>query len=210
MILRLFLAVAAIEVAAVAADWTAAQWVAKPLLGPLLIVYMLQRGRRDRVTLALVFATAGDIALLVDSRVAFLIGMGFFLGTQICLILAFRPFTRFHLPAYGFLWLLANVLLWSRLGDLRVPVMIYSLALTAMAAAAAGISRRVAAGGALFLISDLLIGLGAAGVRLPARDVLVMTTYAAALFLITTGWVRQRAGREAGEGRPDSNRRLPS
>jgi uncharacterized membrane protein YhhN len=85
----------------------------------------------------------------------------------------------------------ANALLWDRLGELAVPVLVYSLALCTMAAAAAGISRSVAAGGALFLVSDLLIGLGAAGMRAPAHGVLVMTTYAAALALLTTGWVRR-------------------
>jgi uncharacterized membrane protein YhhN len=198
MILPLFAAVAAVEIIAVAADWTAVQWVAKPLLGPLLIIWMLQRGRRDLVTVALGFATAGDIALLVPDQIAFLIGMGFFLGAQICFILAFRPIRAMYAAAYGLLWALANVLLWERLGDLAGPVLIYSLALTMMAAAAAGVSRRVAAGGVLFLVSDLLIGLGAAGIRSPAHDVLVMTTYAAALALLTTGWVRARRSRERG------------
>ncbi|MDI6104404.1 lysoplasmalogenase [Actinoplanes sp. NEAU-A12] len=195
MILPLFVAVAVAEVVAVAADWTAVQWVAKPLLGPLLIAYMFQRGQRDLVTVALGFATAGDIALLVPGQTAFLAGMGFFLGAQACFLVAFlrrRPPQRWAFAGYGVLWALANILLWERLGALRVPVLIYSLALTAMAAAAAGLSRRVAAGGLLFLVSDLLIGLGAAGIRPPAHGVLVMTTYAAALALITTGWVRRR------------------
>jgi uncharacterized membrane protein YhhN len=94
MILPLFAAVAAVEVVAVAADWTAVQWVAKPLLGPLLIAYMIKHGRRDVVTLALVFATAGDIALLVPGQAAFLTGMGFFLGAQICFVTAFRPLRK--------------------------------------------------------------------------------------------------------------------
>ncbi|WP_433790883.1 lysoplasmalogenase [Actinoplanes sp. CA-252034] len=188
----MFLAVAAAEIAAVAADWTVLQWLTKPLLGPLLIAYLLQRGRRDAVTVALGFATAGDIALLVPGQAAFLTGMGFFLGAQLCLVTAFRPLRRPFVIVYGLLWALANVLLWERLGALAVPVLIYSLALTMMAAAAAGISRRVALGGLLFLVSDLLIGLGAAGLRPPAHGVAVMTTYAAALYLITTGWVRTR------------------
>jgi uncharacterized membrane protein YhhN len=91
-------------------------------------------------------------------------------------------------------WLVANTLLWGQLGALRGPVLVYSLALTAMAATAAGVSRRVAAGGALFLISDLLIGLGAAAVHAPAHDVLVMATYSAALVLIATGWASRTAG----------------
>ncbi len=209
--LVLFAVAVAAELVAVAADWTALQWIAKPLLAPLLIWHVLRRGRADAVVAALCFATAGDIALLIPGETAFLIGMLFFLGTQLSLITAFlrrpRPTTpsqptrpgsgrvypsgrgRIGLSTgvYVLLWAVANALLWSQLGPLRLPVLLYSLALTAMAATATRVSRRVAAGGALFLVSDLLIGLGAAGLRAPAHDILVMATYAAALFLIATG-----------------------
>ncbi|MBG0564979.1 lysoplasmalogenase [Actinoplanes aureus] len=198
--LRLFAAAATVEIVAVAADWTAVQWVAKPLLAPLLIWHLLRHRRPDPVVVGLAFATAGDIALLVPGEPAFLTGMLFFLGAQVSFIVAFvrRGRPRWWVFAgYGLLWAVANAALWERLGALRVPVLLYSLALTSMAAAAAGVSRRVAAGGALFLISDLLIGLGAAGMRPPAHGVLVMTTYAAALFLIATGWAGQRPAVEA-------------
>jgi len=41
----------------------------------------------------------------------------------------------------------------------------------------------------LFLVSDLLIGLGAADLDVPASGFLVMSTYALAQLLIVTGWV---------------------
>jgi uncharacterized membrane protein YhhN len=195
--LQLFLVAAVVEVVAVAGDWLVPQWIAKPLLAPLLIWHLLRAGRADVVVLAFGFATAGDVALLVPGQTAFLIGMAFFLGAQVCLIVAFVRRARpvwWAGAGYGVLWISANAALGERLGALRVPVLIYSLALTAMAAAATGVSRRVAAGGALFLISDLLIGLGAAGIRPPAHGVLVMTTYTAALALIATGWTARRAG----------------
>ncbi|MEU8242526.1 lysoplasmalogenase [Actinoplanes missouriensis] len=192
--LTLFAVAATVEVVAVAADLTVLQWIAKPLLGPLLLWHLLRRARPDLVAVALAFATAGDVALLVPGDVAFLAGMGFFLVTQICLLIAF---VRHHRPrplpvALGaVVWVTANAVLANRLGALAVPVLVYSLALIAMAAAAAGVNRRVGAGGALFAVSDLLIGLDAAGVTLPAHGVLVMATYAAALALITTGWARR-------------------
>lgn len=194
--LMLFAVAAAVEIVAVAADWTALQWVAKPLLAPLLIWHLLSHGRPDVISLGLVFATAGDVALLLDGQPAFLTGMLFFLGAQLSFIAGFVRRSRplwWAYAGYGLLWAVANAALWERLGALRVPVLLYSLALTAMAAAAAGVCRRVALGGALFLISDLLIGLGAADLRAPAHGVLVMTTYAAALVLIATGWARQPA-----------------
>jgi uncharacterized membrane protein YhhN len=100
---------------------------------------------------------------------------------------------------YLALWAAGNALLWGRLGDLRLPVLGYSLALALMAAAGWGVSRRVATGGALFLLSDLLIGVEATGVRLPGHGLWVMTTYLVALLLITTGW----AGRGVGPPRAD-------
>ena len=182
--LRLFVMAVAAELIAVAAHWTALQWVAKPLLAPLLIWYLR---RPDLVVAGLGFAFAGDVALLVPGPAAFLTGMSFFLGAQICFTVAFlrrgRP-RPWAFAGFGALWVTANALLWGPLGALRVPVLVYSFALCAMAAAAAGVSRWVAAGGVLFLISDLLIGLGVTGLRLPAHDVLVMATYSGALFLI--------------------------
>ena len=138
----------------------------------------------------LVFAFAGDVALLVPGTVPFLLGMACFLGTQVCFLLAFlrrAPLRPSAAAGYGALWAALNVLLWPSLGTLRVPILVYSLALSAMAAAAVAVSRTVAAGAALFLLSDLLIGLGAADLDFPARDLIVMTTYIAALLLITTG-----------------------
>ncbi|ADL46888.1 lysoplasmalogenase [Micromonospora aurantiaca (nom. illeg.)] len=192
-LLPLFGLVAAVELVGVALDSTALQWLAKPLLAPVLLAYLwAHRHRVDAVAVGLVAATAGDVALLLPGDTAFLAGMGFFLVTQIAFISAFVRYRRARGVAWaGYLlaWAGAKALLWGMLGPLRLPVLGYSLALCLMAAAATGVSARVAAGGALFLVSDLLIGVGAAGVDLPGRGLLVMTTYCAALLLITTGWV---------------------
>ncbi|GIJ24763.1 lysoplasmalogenase [Micromonospora lutea] len=195
-----FAAVAAVEVVAVATDVPAVQWLAKPLLAPLLLAWLWRvRVAGGPIAAGLVFATAGDIALLVGSDTAFLIGMGCFLGTQLAFIVAFVGHRRPRPAAvigYLALWATANAMLWPRLGELRLPVLGYSLALSLMAAAATAVGRRVALGGALFLLSDLLIGLDAGGTRMPGHGVLVMTTYSAALFMISTGWAasRQRGG----------------
>ncbi|MFB6394385.1 lysoplasmalogenase [Polymorphospora lycopeni] len=205
----LFGVVVAVELLGVALDVPLLQWLAKPLLAPVLIAYLWTVRRRfDGVAVGLVFATAGDVALLMSGQTAFLAGMAFFLGAQISFLVTFVRRRRPPLPAllgYAVLWALANALLWSSLGPLRLPILGYSLALCAMAATAVGISRRTAIGGALFLFSDLVIGLGAAGITLPGHHLLVMTTYIAALLLITTGWAAAGPG-ATGEpaGRPPS------
>ncbi|WP_043963315.1 lysoplasmalogenase family protein [Micromonospora haikouensis] len=203
--------VAAVELVGVALDNLVLQWLAKPLLAPLLLLWLLRPGpggpgagrapagtartggrrRFDAFALGLVFATAGDVALLLPGEPAFLVGMGFFLGTQVSLVVAFTRHRRPPVAAvagYLALWALANAALWGPLGALRLPVLGYSLALCLMAAAAAGVSARAAAGGALFLVSDLLIGVDAAGTALPGHGLLVMGTYVAALLLLTTAW----------------------
>ncbi|MGR6319436.1 lysoplasmalogenase [Micromonospora soli] len=207
--LALFGVAVAVELVGVALDATPVQWLAKPLLAPLLLAYLWSVRRRvDGVAVGLVFATAGDVALLVPRPAAFLVGMGCFLVTQLGFLTAFLRHRRPPVPAvvgYLLTWAAANALLWSPLGPLRLPVLGYSLALSLMAAAAAGVSRRTAAGGAFFLVSDLLIGAGAAGVDLPGAGLLVMSTYSAALLLITTGSARVRTvgspRRSGGAGR---------
>ncbi|MEV4513146.1 lysoplasmalogenase [Dactylosporangium sp. NPDC049525] len=203
--LWLFAFAASAELIGVAFSWHPLQWIAKPLLAPLLLWYLVRKdGRSLLIGWGLVFAFAGDVALLVPGTVPFLLGMACFLGTQICFLLAFlrrAPLLGFAAAGYAVLWAVLNILLWPSLGPLRVPILVYSLALSAMAAAAAAVSRTVAAGAALFLLSDLLIGLGAADLDFPGRDLIVMTTYIAALLLITTGSTsavagRDRAGRE--------------
>jgi uncharacterized membrane protein YhhN len=188
--LWLFAGFACAELAGVALSWHPLQWIAKPLLAPLLLWYLYRKAGMSLLGWGLAFAFAGDVALLVPGTVPFLLGMACFLGTQICFLLTFlrrAPLRPAAAVAYGTLWAALNVLLWPSLGALRVPILVYSLALSAMAAAAFAVSRTVAAGAALFLLSDLLIGLGAADLNFPARDLIVMTTYIAALYLITTG-----------------------
>ncbi|SBT40280.1 lysoplasmalogenase [Micromonospora auratinigra] len=198
-LLALFGVAAAVELAGVVTHSTAVQWSAKPLLAPLLLAYLWTVRRRvDGVAVGLAFAAAGDVALLVPGRTAFLVGMGCFLVTQLGLLTAFLRHGRppvLAVAGYLLAWAGANLLLWEALGPLRLPVLGYSLALCLMAASATGVSGRTALGGALFLGSDLLIGVGAAGVDLPGRDLAVMVTYIAALFLITTGWVAATADR---------------
>ncbi|SCL29095.1 Uncharacterized membrane protein YhhN [Micromonospora rhizosphaerae] len=202
-----FAVVATVELIGVALDSTMLQWLTKPLLAPLLLAYLWSARRRvDGVAVGLVFATAGDVALLLPGRFAFLVGMACFLGTQLGFLSAFLRHRRPSLAAvagYLSLWAVANARLWDALGPLRLPVLGYSLALSLMAAAATGVSRRAAVGGALFLGSDLLIGLGTAGVAVPGQGLLVMSTYIGALLLITTAWVSLRRVSAA----PDSSAR---
>ena len=88
-----------------------------------------------------------------------------------------------------------------------VPVLLYGACLGAMAVLSTGVNRLTAVGGALFLVSDGLIALGAfvVGFGLPLQGFWVMATYLAAQALIVAGVLREQAPR-----RPPPHRRMPS
>ena len=89
------------------------------------------------------------------------------------------------------MWITVNLALGPALGDLRLPVLVYSAALCTMAALGAGVNARIGVGAALFLISDTLIACGEADLDYVGRSALVMPTYLAAQYLIATGWLRR-------------------
>lgn len=193
----------AVDLAAISFGTDAVRWASKPALTLLLLGYLIiatPPGLRPArlFGLGLLLACAADIALLVDGTAAFLVGMGLFGFMQITYLAVFIRLgalptlrRRWIIPGgYLVLWLGANVVLWPRLEALAVPVAVYSLLLVAMAAAASGLGRLAAAGGLLFVASDLLLGLGVAGVELPLQDQAVMTTYAAAQLLLVLGTIK--------------------
>jgi uncharacterized membrane protein YhhN len=171
-----------------------------PVLLVLLLVWvLLVRGAAaPRLLVAgMVAAWLGDIALDGPGDTRFLLGIGLFLVMQVCYMTGFVRLgavawlrARWWVPAgAAALWVALNLVLGPQLGDLRWPLAVYSAALVAMATLSLGVSARAGTGGVLFLVSDLLIGLGAADLEFPLRGLLVMATYALAQLLIVTGWI---------------------
>ncbi len=189
------------------------RFVTKPALMPTLSVAMHQAKPGDPlvragVTTAQAFSWGGDVALLGSSEKAFLGGVGSFFGAHLAYIATFaarrdRARTSEHRgpKAAMLLWLttapVMSAAAWRQDRDLAGPVAAYSTALAAMFATATlldpRLSRRgrraVAAGAALFLTSDTL--LGAQKFLLPEEnprlEVAVMATYTAAQGLIAAG-----------------------
>ena len=143
----------------------------------------------------LAFAMLGDV--LLDIR--FEVGMVGFLLMQLCYIAGFlslgaRTGLRARWPVavvYLLVGVGANLALGPQLGALAILVLIYSTALLTMAALAAGVDRMVGLGGALFVVSDALIGVDKAGAGFAGRGLIVLLTYLAAQYLIATGWARR-------------------
>lgn len=190
--------------------------ITKPFLMPFLYFWTWQvlgrpKPRAGRWLLAgLVAAWVGDIALMLggpdEGRAYFLAGLGAFLVMQVCYIVAFAA-----VPGGGLLqrswwlalpfalyWLVATLLMDPQ--GLRVPVILYSIVLVTMSAAALDLAGRfprsqvwpLFTGSVLFVLSDTLIGLGAFGSLDAGRlhGFAVMLTYVVAQFLIVTRFVR--------------------
>ncbi|MBK5306914.1 MAG: lysoplasmalogenase [Frankiaceae bacterium] len=153
----------------------------KPLLMPALL-----RGKPKPVQRALALGGAGDVALLGKGDAAFTAGLGSFLAGHVAWVAALRPRSQGVLarnPAaavpYLAAWAGLNAYLWPKTGKDRIPVLVYSAALLATALAALDTGdKAVAAGGALFMVSDTLLALEKFGdVHLPLHEGVVMATY---------------------------------
>lgn len=206
-VLLVFALVACVNLVAAGTGHESLKWTTKPLLMPLLAGYLwLADTRPDRLVLgALAFSTGGDIALLYSGTSWFLAGMALFLGAHLCYISAFtrggatavlrRPPLVAAPVGYAVLGVVALAWMWSGLSaaGLAVPVAGYAVALAAMATTAAAHGWRIGLGGALFLISDLMIAIRVADViPLPSQPVLVMATYIVGQALIVTGWTARK------------------
>ena len=200
-LILLFAVLAALDIIGVGAGWPALEWAAKPLLAPVLALHLwrLTGTRHTRVLAGLLLAAAGDVALLLPGTAAFAAGLAFFLGAQLCWTSAFfragalghlRP-RRLVCAAHLVVWAGAVAALAPTLGPaLGCAVAVYALALLTMALTARVLGPKALWGGLVFVASDSMVGLGAAGLDFPGRGILVMLTYTSALTLLITAFTR--------------------
>lgn len=189
-----------IHLVAVGADIAWLEWATKPLLMPLLALWLFTRNGPKLMIFGLLFSAVGDVLLQFDGL--FIFGMAGFAAAHGCYVTYFvrngalRAFrSRWWIPVgYIVLWAALMAWLWSGLGALQIPVAAYSLLLFSTGATSAGFGGRTGVGGLLFVISDSLIA-----VRLAAEDtydslrvggVLIMITYLAAQYLLASGTAR--------------------
>lgn len=198
---------AAVDLGSLAVGFTSGHVVAKPLLMPLLAAYTYACGGPRLLVAALLFGWGGDVLLLSGAEPAFLAGMGSFAMGHVCYLVLFGKVGKSRkarqLPyggvAYGFALVAAVVSLWPGLpADLRLPVAGYSALLTVMAWAATRPGLVAGLGGALFVVSDMLIATGVAEWPQPPRpDLWIMLTYLAAQYLLVQGALRNHGTRSA-------------
>lgn len=182
-----------------------ARRVTKPALMPLLALHVAQNGEDDEtkplVLAGLGTSWLGDVALLGKGEGAFAVGLTSFLTAHGFYLAALTKRRgggigkrKWLAAAYGLAWCGLNAVLLPRTGRLRVPVIVYGTALAAMAVAALDTDdTAVAAGGALFMVSDSILAMRTfEAATIPGADGLVMATYTAAQALIAGGMMARR------------------
>ncbi|MBZ3902803.1 lysoplasmalogenase [Streptomyces griseiscabiei] len=221
---------AAVDLGSLAVGSDTGHTVAKPLLMPLLAAHAYTRGAPRPLLAALLFGWGGDVLLLSGAEPAFLAGMGSFAVGHVCYLVLFARAGRSARPGgagkperlapgvaralvYALALVAAVTSLWPGLpAELRLPVAGYSALLTAMAWSATRLGLVAGLGGALFMVSDLLIATGVAGWPQPPRpDLWIMLTYLAAQYLLVRGVLGTLAeGPGRGAGTPLTSGSVPA
>ena len=188
----------------------------KALIIPLLIWLYLRftRGLTNRfhslIVIALGFSWMGDLTLQLTpfNDVFFLIGLAAFLITQLLYTIAFfstpGPNTVFFrkiylaIPVILYGWGILR-LLSVGLGDMRMPVTVYTVVILSMLLSAVNREKKVnrqsfllvLAGAILFVLSDSMIALNKFTQPFEMARIAIMSSYITAQYLIAVGCTRQ-------------------
>jgi uncharacterized membrane protein YhhN len=178
--------------------WRWLHYLTKPTATLLLLVVVLRTISETpsayawAVAIGLVFAAAGDVFLMLPGDY-FLAGLVCFLLTHCATRDARFAASKGIFAAFALVALAVVGGLWTSLPEeMRIPVIIYALALGAMAAQAISRARQLSAtprataarlaayGGLLFLISDSILAYGRFRFAIPFNPLWVLGTYYAA------------------------------
>ncbi len=183
----------------------------KPLLMISLSTYFFCSTIQNRshfsifLLLGLIFSIGGDTFLMFDGSLYFMLGLGCFLITHVLYIVAFLKYESLSKGlirqkiglVFPFLLYLVGILsyLWQDLGDMMIPVIIYSTVICLMSITALnlkltlpkGVFTMLFSGVLLFMFSDSIIALTKFKhdtLTIPYHHVVIMTTYIMAQYLI--------------------------
>jgi len=203
-----------IEIAAISYGSTKIHFVVKPLLIPtliLLLIYSKTISKEKKwIVTGLFFSFLGDVFLLYEYRspLFFIFGLASFLITHICYIIYFfrirspqvsllrqHPFLAALVIVYGCGLVM---LLYTSLGDLKLPVMIYAAVICTMLLCSLHVFYKTSrpaniyfvSGALLFVMSDSLLAVYKFLSPFPLSGVFIMLTYCAAQFYIVKGFLK--------------------
>ncbi|GAB4040661.1 lysoplasmalogenase [Spirosoma gilvum] len=220
---RTFVAITLLEILGDTLHIRVLHYGCKPLIMALLMLYVWQFCRAVGfvtyirwLLIGMVFAMLGDILLMIQEVDLFAPGLGAFLVMQLCYSTAFlrsirasgQPITgsrlgRSAVPFGAYLIVFLIVLRPAFVGKPELealwwPVVVYAICLNSMGILATqrqGLPgyNQVMLGALLFIISDSVIAIDKFLSSFAGSTWLVMTTYAAAQYLIMIGMIQQVA-----------------
>jgi uncharacterized membrane protein YhhN len=193
------------------------QYAVKPLIMVVLSVYFFRAASGRRTThvwvmqAALFFSWLGDIFLMFQGELFFLLGLASFLLTHIGYawvfgftgpgssgrsLLARSPWIGLIYLGYG---LVLFRLIFPGLGDMTVPVIVYAAAIITMVILAVNRWERVPAqsfswvllGALCFMFSDSLIAINKFSGSVPFARTWIMALYMTGQYLIVRGYLEQ-------------------
>lgn len=212
----IFFLLCIVEVSAETFGYQSVIYFTKPFLMPVLAGWLahrtsgVRRFLRQTLIVALIFATIGDILLMIPggaySTLLFLLGLGAFLCTHLWYISGFlmevdprRGYLRTH-----FLWVAPFLVyllaflswLWPDMPEgMQFPVTVYAVIISTMALSVINMHGRIQkdaflyllTGALLFILSDSLIAAQKFGHPFPGNRVVIMVTYLLGQWLIVRG-----------------------
>jgi uncharacterized membrane protein YhhN len=213
--LLLFMMAAVAEIFSALFEMHTLHLVAKPLIVLFLVIYYVMNAERitKPFVAALIFCWMGDVLLMFESvhPLFFIFGLGSFLVAHLFFIASYRQMCSANertagptLARLSFPIIMAGsglvVILYPKLGDLQIPVMVYALVITLMVLQSVFRMGRTTSlsfwliffGAVSFLLSDSLLAINKFYQPIPFSAVWVMTTYSAAVFLIVRGALAHR------------------
>jgi uncharacterized membrane protein YhhN len=212
----IFIALTVINAAGIAAGNNNIHLITKPELMPalmLLLFYTHIATEGKTIILAgLFFSWLGDVLLLFENRHAlfFILGLASFLITHICYIVYFlkvksirpslirqQPWIAALVAGYG-----VNLVMFlmPKLGDLKIPVVIYAIVICTMLLFSMHVYSRLnkpanllfIAGALLFTASDSMLAINKFFKPFAGAGIWIMLTYCAAQFCIVQGIVNRK------------------
>ncbi|WP_420316730.1 lysoplasmalogenase [Ekhidna sp.] len=208
LILWIYIAVSAANVVAKIIPSEELDHFTKPLLMPLLILYVYKSSigkttaRILMISVALLFSWLGDVSLMYQANETFFMtGIGLFLMAQVLYVLILRKSTyqipQFNLVTAAPLLLYGVALLYLLLpaGDFTLPIIVYGSVIMTMAIMARLRSGHTTEesyqlalyGSLLFVLSDSILAFNAFHSAIPYAGVFIMSTYCAAQLLLVRG-----------------------
>jgi uncharacterized membrane protein YhhN len=210
----LFVIVLAGDIIGVQLNNSLLQMICKPVIIPALIGYLdsevntITKGLPKWVLLGLLFSWLGDVLLMFQDRNEnfFLFGLSAFLLAHVFYIIFFHKIRIKEGVKPNILWLLivaayyAGLIIWLSpyLGDKKLPVRIYGVAISLMLMLAlhmSSIKNKQAGqwmvwGALLFVISDSVLAINKFYQPFEAANIIIMLTYGLAQLFIVKGAIK--------------------